>query len=189
MPLHSIYHARVRRACARWLTRLLISLTVANAMQDAADVLDAAAPSTLALVDELGKSTSSTDGIAFAWSVAEELLATRTLTMFATHFKELERLPHVYEGAVALHMEAIDDGAQYRQTHCCLPGPCTDTQYGIKLAQKVRLFGCLRREYCMGIALGCFRNSQFADYHMFWMCDLESGTVVNRKSMAASIVC
>ena len=101
-------------------------------------MLIVAGPETLALVDELGKSTSSTDGIAFAWSVAEELLATKTLALFATHFRELARLPAMYASAAALHMEAMDDGAQYKLTHKCLPGPCTQTQYGIKLAQKVR---------------------------------------------------
>jgi DNA mismatch repair ATPase MutS len=69
--------------------------------------------------------------------VAEQLLASKTLTMFATHFKELERLPAMYPEAAAMHMEAIDDAAQYRQTHKCLPGPCTETQYGLKLAKKV----------------------------------------------------
>jgi DNA mismatch repair protein MutS len=107
-------------------------------LQDAADVLNVATSNTLVLVDELGKSTSSTDGIAFAWAMAEELLARKCLTMFATHFKELERLSKVYAGATSMHMEALDDNAQYRQTHKCLSGPCTEVQYGLKLAQKVR---------------------------------------------------
>jgi DNA mismatch repair protein MutS len=96
-----------------------------------------ASSNTLALVDELGKATSSSDGLAFAWAVAEELLACQALTLFATHFKEMERLPKMYEAATVLHMEAVDDATQYRQTHKCLPGPCTETQYGLKLAQKV----------------------------------------------------
>lgn len=106
-------------------------------VQDTADLLSVAGLRTLALIDELGKSTSSTDGIALAWATAEELLATKTLALFATHFRELARLPAMYATASAHHMEAVEDGNCYKLTHKCVPGPCTSAQYGIKLAQKV----------------------------------------------------
>jgi DNA mismatch repair protein MutS len=106
-------------------------------LQDTLEGLQAASPQTLILVDELGKSTSTTDGLAFAWSIAEEFMASRALVIFATHFKEMGRLAQMYETASVLHMEAIDEATQYRQTHKCLPGPCEVTQYGLKLAKKV----------------------------------------------------
>lgn len=111
-------------------------------MQDAAELLSVAGPNTLALVDELGKATSSADGLAFAWAVAEELLHTQALTLFATHFKELERLPHMYPTAAALHMEAYADKSVYQQTHTVRTGPCTETHYGLKLAKQVRAGLC-----------------------------------------------
>lgn len=101
-------------------------------------MLRAASPTALVLVDELGKATSSTDGLAFAWAVAEALLATHCLTLFATHFGELSRLGGMYAAASVLHMEALDDGESYKQTHRCVAGPCEVSLYGLKLAKKVR---------------------------------------------------
>jgi MutS domain V len=106
--------------------------------RDTASMLQAVSPNALALVDELGKATSSTDGSAFAWAVAEELLAARALTLFATHFV-LDRLATIYPVVTVWHMGVTDDDKQYKQTHERLAGPCTESHYGISMASKVGL--------------------------------------------------
>ena len=121
-------------------------------VQDAAEVLQAASPAALVLVDELGKSTSSTDGLAFAWATAEALLATRCLTLFATHFAELARLGGMYAAVAVLHMEARNDGRCYTETHKCVAGPCEVALYGLKLARKART--CLQSA-CGTLTRGC----------------------------------
>lgn len=112
------------------------------ALQSIVHVLDSISRSDLhplVLVDELATSTSSTDGAAIAWAVAEELIASRACTVFATHFVELTQLSHAYAPAFTSHMASEDRDKEYVLTYQCVPGPCTDTQYGLKMASKAAI--------------------------------------------------
>ncbi|KAG2485478.1 hypothetical protein HYH03_015753 [Edaphochlamys debaryana] len=68
-------------------------------MQDAAHVLVSASPSSLVLLDELGRATSTQDGVGLAWAVCEALLARGAPTLLATHLPQLGQLAALYPGA------------------------------------------------------------------------------------------
>ncbi|KXZ43062.1 hypothetical protein GPECTOR_105g94 [Gonium pectorale] len=68
-------------------------------MQDAASVLACAGPRSLVLLDELGRATSTADGVGLAWAVCEELLAAGCPTLLATHFQQLGELAVLYPQA------------------------------------------------------------------------------------------
>lgn len=57
-------------------------------LQETAAILTDATAKSLVLIDELGRATSTSDGIAIAWAIAEELLSIGALTFFATHFAQ-----------------------------------------------------------------------------------------------------
>jgi DNA mismatch repair protein MSH4 len=57
------------------------------------------------IIDELGRATSTADGIAIAWAVAEALIALGARTLLATHFLELAELEKIYPQARAWHFE------------------------------------------------------------------------------------
>ena len=56
-------------------------------------------------------------GTALAWAVAEELIAAKACTIFATHFIELENLAHIYPSAFTSHMSSEDNEGEYVLTH------------------------------------------------------------------------
>lgn len=68
-------------------------------LQEVAHILAAASPRSLVLIDELGRSTSTSDGAGIAWAVAEALLERSSPTLFATHFGQLSELAAVYPAA------------------------------------------------------------------------------------------
>ena len=74
-------------------------------MSEAANILHNATPHSLVLIDEIGRGTSTFDGLALAWACAAHLAATvRALTLFATHYFELTRLPDEYPGIANVHL-------------------------------------------------------------------------------------
>lgn len=66
-----------------------------------AHVLAAATPRSLVLIDELGRSTSTADGVGLAWAVGEALAERGALTLFATHFPQLAELAALYPAVKA----------------------------------------------------------------------------------------
>ena len=106
-------------------------------MAEVAAILHHATPRSLVVLDEIGRGTSTYDGMAIAWAVAEQLhndprLGCRTL--FATHYHELvelgERLPH----AANYHVAAAEEGGRVVFLRRVLPGGA-DRSYGIHVAQ------------------------------------------------------
>ena len=81
-------------------------------MTEAAAILSASTPNSLVLMDEIGRGTSTYDGLALAWAIACRLLAhNRALTLFATHYFELTRLPSEQPSAANVHWRRRDPPA------------------------------------------------------------------------------
>ena len=103
-------------------------------MTEMARILNNATPRSLVLVDEIGRGTSTYDGLALAWACARELAhRTRSFTLFATHYFELTELAG-HAGSVAnVHFDAIEHGRQIIFMHQVKEGPA-DRSYGIAVA-------------------------------------------------------
>ena len=80
-------------------------------MSETANILNNATAQSLVILDEIGRGTSTYDGIAIAWSVAEYLLQKTCKTLFATHYFELTRLEEEIQGAVNYNVAVHDDFA------------------------------------------------------------------------------
>jgi len=104
-------------------------------MTETANILHNATRESLVLVDEIGRGTSTFDGMALAWAVAEDL-ATRigAFTLFATHYFELTGLPELYPGIANVHLEAVEHGDRIVFLHRVTEGPASQS-YGLQVAQ------------------------------------------------------
>lgn len=105
-------------------------------MTEAAAILAAAKPSSLVLMDEIGRGTSTYDGLSLAWAIACRLLNhNQALTLFATHYFELTKLPEQERFVHNLHLTAAEttDGIVF--LHEVQPGPASKS-YGIQVAQR-----------------------------------------------------
>ena len=77
-------------------------------MTEMAAILHSATENSLVLVDEIGRGTSTYDGLALAWACAVSLLnEVRAMTMFSTHYFEITELANDYPGAINLHLDAV----------------------------------------------------------------------------------
>lgn len=104
-------------------------------MTEAANILNNATEKSLVLMDEIGRGTSTFDGLSLAWGCADHLLQkNRALTTFATHYFELTSLANEVEGAVNIHIDAIEHDDQIVFLHAVKPGPANQS-YGLQVAQ------------------------------------------------------
>ncbi|HEX3633853.1 MAG TPA: DNA mismatch repair protein MutS [Casimicrobiaceae bacterium] len=104
-------------------------------MTEAAYILNRATPGSLVLIDEIGRGTSTFDGLALAWAIARELaLKNRCLTLFATHYFELTALPAELEACANVHFDAVEhkDGIVF--LHAVEEGPANQS-YGLQVAR------------------------------------------------------
>ena len=103
-------------------------------MTEMARILNNATPRSLVLVDEIGRGTSTYDGLALAWACARELAhRIRSFTLFATHYFELTELSR-HAGSVAnVHLDAIEHGRRIVFMHRVKDGPA-DRSYGLAVA-------------------------------------------------------
>jgi DNA mismatch repair protein MutS len=104
-------------------------------MTEAAYILNRATPASLVLIDEIGRGTSTFDGLALAWAIARELaLKNRCLTLFATHYFELTALPAEIEACANVHFDAVEhkDGIVF--LHAVEEGPANQS-YGLQVAR------------------------------------------------------
>ncbi len=103
-------------------------------MVESANILNHAGPRSLVILDEVGRGTSTYDGLAIAWAMVEHLAGIGAKTLFATHYHQLnalaEQLPMVANFRVAVE----EYGEQIVWTHRVLPGG-TDRSYGIHVAR------------------------------------------------------
>ncbi|CAA2930694.1 DNA mismatch repair protein MutS [Arsenophonus endosymbiont of Bemisia tabaci Q2] len=78
-------------------------------MIETANILHNATEQSLVLMDEIGRGTSTYDGLSLAWACAENLVSQiKAMTLFATHYFELTNLADKQEGAVNIHLDAIE---------------------------------------------------------------------------------
>ncbi|MDF2465661.1 MAG: mutS [Ramlibacter sp.] len=104
-------------------------------MTEAAQILHAATPQSLVLMDEIGRGTSTFDGLALASGIAAHLHdKTQAYTLFATHYFELTEFPARHHAAVNVHVSAAESGADIVFLHEIQPGPASRS-YGIQVAR------------------------------------------------------
>ena len=104
-------------------------------MTEAAQILRNATPYSLVLMDEIGRGTSTFDGLALAAGIAAHLHdKTQAFTLFATHYFELTEFPATHHGAINLHVSAVESGADIVFLHQIEPGPASRS-YGVQVAR------------------------------------------------------
>jgi DNA mismatch repair protein MutS len=104
-------------------------------MTEAAYILNRATPSSLVLIDEIGRGTSTFDGLALAWAIARELAVNnRSMTLFATHYFELTALPAELEGCANVHFDAVLHKNHIVFLHAVEDGPANQS-YGLQVAK------------------------------------------------------
>jgi len=104
-------------------------------MTEAAYILNRATPSSLVLIDEIGRGTSTFDGLALAWAIASELASNnRSLTLFATHYFELTALAAELEGCANVHFDAVLHKDSIVFLHAVEDGPANQS-YGLQVAK------------------------------------------------------
>ncbi|PKO61144.1 MAG: DNA mismatch repair protein MutS [Betaproteobacteria bacterium HGW-Betaproteobacteria-18] len=104
-------------------------------MTEAAQILHAATPNSLVLMDEIGRGTSTFDGLALASAIATQLHdKTQAYTLFATHYFELTQFPVSHHGAINVHVSAAESGRNIVFLHEIQPGPANKS-YGIQVAR------------------------------------------------------
>jgi len=103
-------------------------------MEETANILHNATAESLVLMDEIGRGTSTFDGLSLAWACALEL-ADRigAFTLFATHYFELTTLPDEQPGIVNVHLDAVEHGDSIVFLHAVKEGPANQS-YGLQVA-------------------------------------------------------
>jgi DNA mismatch repair protein MutS len=104
-------------------------------MTEAANILHNATARSLILMDEIGRGTSTFDGLSLAWAIARHI-ATRlkSFTLFATHYFELTTLATEVEGCANVHLDATEHGDGIVFLHAVKEGPA-NRSYGLQVAQ------------------------------------------------------
>jgi DNA mismatch repair protein MutS len=106
-------------------------------MQETANILHAATSRSLVVLDEIGRGTSTFDGLSIAWAVAEYLVTNtkaRPKTLFATHYHELTDLADAYPAVVNMHVSAREWKDDIIFLRKIVPGR-SDRSYGIQVAR------------------------------------------------------
>ena len=104
-------------------------------MTEAAHILHQATPRSLVLMDEVGRGTSTFDGLSLAWAIAEALIEkNRAYTLYATHYFELTRLAQDYPQVANVHVDAVEHKDKIVFLHAIEEGPASQS-YGLQVAQ------------------------------------------------------
>jgi DNA mismatch repair protein MutS len=103
-------------------------------MTETANILHNATDLSLVLMDEVGRGTSTFDGLALAWACAEHLAKqTKAFTLFATHYFELTSLPEQYGNIANVHLTAAEYDNSIVFLHSVKNGPANQS-YGLQVA-------------------------------------------------------
>ncbi len=105
-------------------------------MTEAAQILHGATPHSLVLMDEIGRGTSTFDGLALAAAIATQLHdKVKAFTLFATHYFELTEFPASHHAALNVHVSAVEgQGRDIVFLHQIEPGPASRS-YGVQVAR------------------------------------------------------
>jgi DNA mismatch repair protein MutS len=104
-------------------------------MTETANILHNAQPRSLVLMDEVGRGTSTFDGMALAWAIARHLIEkNRAYVLFATHYFELTQLAAEYREVANVHLDAVEHKDRIVFLHAVEEGPASQS-YGIQVAQ------------------------------------------------------
>ena len=103
-------------------------------MSETANILHNASANSLVLMDEVGRGTSTFDGLSLAWAAAEQLAQLKAWTLFATHYFELTSLPEQLSNVANVHLSATEHQDRIVFLHSVLPGPASQS-YGLAVAQ------------------------------------------------------
>lgn len=115
-------------------------------MTEAAGILHGATERSLVLMDEIGRGTSTFDGVALAQSIARHLLTrNRSWTLFATHYFELTQLAQAHPDCANMHLDAVEHGKRIVFLHAIEEGPASQS-YGIEVAALAGVPGTVIRD-------------------------------------------
>jgi DNA mismatch repair protein MutS len=104
-------------------------------MTETANILHNATAKSLVLMDEIGRGTSTYDGLSLAWSCAHYLAKViHAYTLFATHYFELTQLPEQLNNVTNIHLDAVEHDDSIRFMHTVAPGAASKS-YGLQVAQ------------------------------------------------------
>jgi DNA mismatch repair protein MutS len=104
-------------------------------MTETANILHNATENSLVLLDEIGRGTSTFDGLALAWAIARQLIGkTRCHTLFATHYFELTQLAQEFRQVANVHLDAVEHRDRIVFLHSVEDGPASQS-YGLQVAQ------------------------------------------------------
>jgi len=114
-------------------------------MTEAAAILHGATERSLVLMDEIGRGTSTFDGLALAWAIARHLVEkNRAFTLFATHYFELTTLAADYRTVANVHLDAVEHKDRIVFLHAVEEGPASRS-YGLQVAQLAGVPGAVIR--------------------------------------------
>ncbi|OLL23713.1 MutS 4 [Neolecta irregularis DAH-3] len=118
------------------------SSTFALEMRETAFILQNVSKGSLVVIDELGRGTSNTDGVAITMAVCEGLVETRAHVLFATHFIILAKILENRSGVVNLHMEVeTNDDNNLKMIYKITDGYNEEKHYGVKLLSDLLMEG------------------------------------------------
>ncbi len=104
-------------------------------MTETANILNSATRSSLVLMDEVGRGTSTFDGLSLAWAAARHIAQKiGAFTLFATHYFELTSLPEELPACRNVHLDATEHGRELIFLHAVKPGPASQS-YGLHVAE------------------------------------------------------
>jgi DNA mismatch repair protein MutS len=114
-------------------------------MTESAAILHHATENSLVLMDEVGRGTSTFDGMALAFAICRHLVEkNRALTLFATHYFELTLLANEYPALANVHLDAVEHGEKIVFLHAVEEGPANQS-YGIQVAALAGIPGSVVR--------------------------------------------
>jgi DNA mismatch repair protein MutS len=114
-------------------------------MTEAAYILHHATPQSLVLMDEIGRGTSTYDGLSLAWAIAHHLIGkNRCYTLFATHYFELTQLATEFREIANVHLDAVEHKDSIVFLHSVEEGPASRS-YGLQVAQLAGVPGAVIR--------------------------------------------
>jgi DNA mismatch repair protein MutS len=122
-------------------------------MTEAAAILNGATDKSLVLMDEIGRGTSTFDGVALAFAIARHLIEkNRAWTLFSTHYFELTRLAQDYPLCANIHLDAVEHGHKVIFLHAVEDGPASQS-YGVQVAALAGMPPAVVREARRRLAL------------------------------------